>query len=75
MLGTGVVMQHFIRQFRREGAGVWVCVGPASVNLPEGRIQTAPGARFTIGMKFMNVDVARLLDAEYSRQRAGDKSG
>jgi hypothetical protein len=65
-------VQQFIKHFRREGAGVWVCVEPASVDLPEGRIQAAPGARFAIGTKFMNVDIARLLDAEYSRQRAGE---
>jgi hypothetical protein len=65
-------VKQFIKQFRREGAGVWVCVEPASVDLPEGRIEAAPGARFVIGTKFMNVDLAGLLDAEYSRQMASD---
>ena len=63
-------MQQFIKQFRRDGAGVWVCVEPATVDLPQGRIQAAPGTRFIVGTKFMNVDVARLLDEEYSRERA-----
>jgi hypothetical protein len=63
-------LQQFIKHFRREGAGVWVCVEPATVDLPEGRIQTAPGARFVVGGKFMNVDIARLLDTEYSRRSA-----
>ena len=60
-------MQQFIKHFRREGAGVWVCVAPATVDLPEGRVQAAPGTRFVVGSKFMNVDIARLLDKEYSR--------
>ena len=62
-------MQQFIRHFRREGAGVWVCEEPATLELPQGRVQAAPGTRFVIGKKFMNVDIARLLDDEYRRQR------
>jgi hypothetical protein len=34
------------------------------------RIQAAPGTRFVVGRKFMNVDVARLLDEEFSRQQS-----
>ena len=60
-------MKVFITRFRREGAGNWVCVAPASLDLPQGRVQVAPGTRVTIGTKFMNVDLARLLDEEYSR--------
>jgi hypothetical protein len=60
-------VQQFIKHFRREGAGIWVCVEPATVDLPEGRIQAAPGSLFVRGTKFMNVDVARMLDEEYSR--------
>lgn len=63
-------MQQFIKHFRREGAGVWVCVEPATLELPQGRVQAAPGTRFIVGTKFMNVDVARLLDEEHSRQRS-----
>jgi hypothetical protein len=62
-------VQQFIKHFRREGAGVWVCEEPATVDLPQGRVQAVPGSRFIVGTKFMNVDVARLLDEEYSRQR------
>ena len=60
-------MEGFITHFRREGPGVWVCVEPATLNLPQGRIQVAPGTRFTRGTRFMNVELARLLDEEYSR--------
>jgi hypothetical protein len=59
---------RFIKHFRREGAGAWVCVEPATLELPEGRIQATPGTRFVLGRKFMNVDVAQMLDEEYSRQ-------
>lgn len=60
-------MDKFIRHFRREGAGVWICTEPATLDLPEGRIQVTAGSRFVIGTKFMNIDLARMLDAEYSR--------
>jgi hypothetical protein len=60
-------VENFIKQFRREGGGTWVCVAPATLDLPRGRIQVTPGSRFTIGTKYMNIDVARLLDEEYSR--------
>ena len=63
-------MQQFIKNFRREGAGVWLCVEPATLELPQGRVQAAPGTRFIIGTKFMNVDVARLLDEAHSRHEA-----
>jgi hypothetical protein len=59
--------ENFIKHFRREGAGVWVCEEAATIDLPQGRVQVTPGSRFTIGTKFMNVEVARLLDETYSR--------
>ena len=64
-------MQQFIKHFRREGAGDWVYVEAASLDLPEGRVQVNPGTRLKIGTKFMNVDLARMLDAEYSRMHGG----
>jgi hypothetical protein len=60
-------MEQFINHFRRESGGVWVCVSPATLDLPKGRVQVTPGTRFTIGTKFMNVDLARMLDEAYSR--------
>jgi hypothetical protein len=63
-------MESFIRHFQREAPGVWVCVEPATLTLPQGRIQVAPGTRFTRGTTFMNVELARLLDEEYSRHAA-----
>jgi hypothetical protein len=64
-------MEHFIRHFRREGVGVWVCIAPATLDLPQGRVQVAAGSRFTLGTRFMNVELASLLEAEYRRQQSG----
>ena len=58
-------MQRFIKHFRREGVGVWVCVIPATLDLPDGRIQVAPGTVLTLGTRFMNVEVAALLEEHY----------
>lgn len=60
-------MENFIKHFRREGGGHWLCVEPATLELPTGRVQVTPGTQLTIGAKFMNVDLARMLDEEYSR--------
>ena len=60
-------MQQFIKHFRREEAGVWVFLEPATLDLPEGRMQVVEGYRFTVGAKFMNVELARLLEDEYNR--------
>ena len=61
-------MQQFIKHFRREGVGVWVCTAPATLDLPQGRVQVAVGSRFTLGTRFMNIELASLLEAEYQRQ-------
>ena len=62
-------MHQFIRHFRREGVGVWVCIASATLDLPQGRVQVTEGARFTPGTMFMNIELASLLEAEYQRQR------
>jgi hypothetical protein len=64
----------FIKRFRREGVGVWICIEPAELLLPEGRIQITPGTRFTRGTTFMNVELARLLDEQYERQLTGNSA-
>ena len=66
-----ILTEHFIKHFRRDGAGVWVCVEPATLDSVVGRIQVTAGSRFLIGTKFMNVDLARMLDEEYSRTHPG----
>ena len=60
-------MDKFIKHFRRDSPGVWTCIEPATLDLPEGRVQVTPGTRLTRGTSFMNVDVARLLDEQYER--------
>jgi hypothetical protein len=53
---------------RRDELRGWVCEEPTELDLPQGRVQAPQGHLFIVGNKFMNVDVARLLDEEYSRQ-------
>ena len=46
---------------------MWVCLQPAELQLPQGRVQVTPGTRFTLGTKFMNVEIAALLDEQYDK--------
>jgi len=58
---------QLMNRFKREGPGAWICVEPAVLVTPQGRVEITPGMRFTLGTKFMNVEIARLLDDEYAR--------
>ena len=60
-------MERYIRHFRRDSGGIWVCVESATLDLPQGRIQVSEGQRFIIGAKFMNTEIARLLDQAHHR--------
>jgi hypothetical protein len=62
-------METFIKQFVREGNGAWRCVEAAELQLAVGRIQVAPGTRFTKGTIFMGVDVAALLEEHHAKSR------
>jgi hypothetical protein len=62
-------MADFIDCFVRDKFGAWLCIEPAELDLPSGRIQFAPGSKFTRGTSFMGVDVARLLDDEHKKKR------
>ena len=62
-------MQQLARCFLREKPGIWICVEPAELNLPAGRMQVAVGTRFIRGTRFMGVDVAELLEEHYDRTR------
>ena len=64
-------MQRFIQHFRRDPFGIWICVSAAELNLPGGRIEVTAGSRFAPGTKFMNVDLAAMLEAEYEKQQNG----
>ena len=61
-------MKEFIRHFKREAAGRWVCTEPADLKLPQGRIQVTPGSRLVRGTTFMGVDLARMLDEHYENE-------
>ena len=62
-------MEKFIKAFVRDSYGVWLCVHRATLDLPVGRIQVTPGSKFTRGTRFMDVDLAEMLDAEYEKQQ------
>ena len=55
-------MQNFYYSFAREKDGAWLCIEPAELDLPSGRIQVAVGTRFTRGTRYMGIDVAKLLE-------------
>jgi hypothetical protein len=63
-------VDNFIKHFKRLNDGSWACIEPAELKLPEGRIQVTAGARFTKGTKFMGVELASLLDAQYKKINA-----
>ena len=59
-------MEAFFKAFRQNADGSWTCIKAATYEGPHGRIQVTPGSTFTRGTMFMNVDLARLLDAYYA---------
>lgn len=63
-------MHDLIKHFVRDHAGVWTCIEPAEIDGPQGRIQVALGARFPRGIRFMGVELAKLLDEQYEKDRA-----
>lgn len=62
-------VHNFIKHFVRVGPGIWTCCEHAELQLPEGRIQVTPGSQFTLGTRFMGIDLAEHLDKEYERSR------
>lgn len=65
-------IEQFIKHFRRERAGIWICVKPTTLEFPRGRIEFMPGTRLTTGTRFMNVELARMLDEQYNRATRPD---
>ena len=63
-------MDRFIKHFVREAPGVWRCETDATVTLRGGRIQVVSGTRVTRGTLFMGIELAKLLDEQYEKQRA-----
>ena len=69
-------MDDCTKNFVRHPGGAWECVAPAELNCPHGRIQVAPGSRFTRGTTFMGVDIAEWLEEQASRPlTGGDRTG
>jgi len=62
-------VQSFIKCFVRDAYGAWRCIAPADLQLPSGRVQVTPGSVFMKGTRFMNVDLAALLDEQYAKDR------
>ena len=58
-----------VEHFRQLKPGLWECVASGEYHLASGRIQVTPGLRFARGTTFMGVDLAKLLDEEYERNR------
>jgi hypothetical protein len=58
-------MRNILDSFIRDPDGKWRCVTPADLQLPEGRVQVVPGLVVARGRRFMNVDLAKLLDERY----------
>ena len=62
-------MQQFIKNFQRRAPGVWACTQLATLDLPSGRIQVNPGMVFQAGEKFMNVDLASMLEEQHEKDQ------
>lgn len=62
-------MQDFIKCFIQEPSGAWRCVRPGTINLPSGRVQVTVGSVFFRGTRFMNIDLAEVLDQEQAKTK------
>jgi hypothetical protein len=57
--------QHFVRDL----FGSWLCIEAVDLDLPGGLVQVAPGTRLTRGTTFVGVDLVRLLDEQWEKER------
>jgi hypothetical protein len=64
-------VHNFIKCFTRDPTGGWRCIAPAEIDLPTGRVQVTAGMLFRRGERFMNVDLAALLEEHYGREKYG----
>lgn len=62
-------MQDFIKHFVRTPGGEWLCIEPAELLTPQGRVQVAAGTRFKRGTLFMGLELARMLDEQAEKDR------
>jgi hypothetical protein len=61
------VVAEFLKAFRREPSGRWICVEPTTFEGPNGRIQVTPGTAFEPGSTFMGADLAKWLDEQLAK--------
>jgi hypothetical protein len=66
-LHAGDVVDEFLKAFRRDPGGTWVCVEPTTFEGPNGRIQVTPGTAFKPGSTFMGADLAKWLDERLAK--------
>ena len=59
-----MTMRSFCDAFRRADDGAWLCIEPATLQGPRGRIEVAPGSLFRHGTRVMGLDLAEFLDVE-----------
>jgi hypothetical protein len=50
-------MNEILKAFRRQRDGTWVCINPATLHGPNGRIQVTPRTAFARGTTFMGADL------------------
>jgi hypothetical protein len=70
-------MGDFAKAFIHNQDGSWTCVAPVTLEEPgTRRLQVAVGSTFMPGGRFMNIDVAGLLDEQaVSAETAGAFTG
>jgi hypothetical protein len=65
-------MGKFAKAFVHNRDGSWTCVAPVTLEEPwMRRLQVAVGSRFIAGQRFMNIDVAGLLDRQALEEESG----
>ena len=62
-------MDGFLKAFKPQSDGSWVCVSAVEWQSPNGRIQVTEGSRFAPGTDFMGIDLAELLDKASGKLR------
>src|SRR5688572_31202486 len=58
------VVRYFAKHFETQADGSWLCISPAELVTPRGRLYVAAGTRFAPGTSFMGVDIVAWLEAE-----------
>jgi hypothetical protein len=69
-------MGSFSKAFVHNRDGSWTCIAPITLDEPwMRRVQVAVGSRFMAGERFMNVDVAGLLNKHAQQKSLRDAEG